>query len=126
MLGDDELARAIDSLTRKLRSARRMYTLATGGRIAFWIAMVAVGFALLASGPAPFVELIEGRRLVATTWDVFAWWFVVLLIVSLAGAAAVQAARRRRRRAQGWKQRVAELDRRLADALAVQHDRRQR
>lgn len=126
MLGDDELARAIDSLSRKLRSARRMYAIATGGRVAFWVVMVTAGFALLASGPAPFVELIQGRRALATTWDVFAWWFVVLLIVSLAGAAAVQAARRRRRRAQGWKQRVADLDRRLAEAMTVQAGRRQR
>lgn len=126
MLGDDELARAIDSLSRKLRSARRMYLIATSARIAFWAVMVTAGFGLLASGPAPFVELIQGRRLLATTWDVFAWWFAVLIIVSLAGAAAIQVARRRRRRARGWKHRVADLDRRLAEAVAVQSDRRQR
>lgn len=99
---------------------------ALGGRIAFWVAMVASGFVMLTSGPAPFVELIQGRRVLATTWDVFAWWFAVLLLVSLLGAAAVQAARRRRRRAQGWQQRVADLDRRLAEAIAVQTGRRQR
>ncbi len=81
---------------------------------------------MLATGPAPFVELIQGRRVLATTWDVFVWWFAVLLLFSLLGAAAVQAARRRRRRAQGWKQRVADLERRLAEAVAVQTDRGQR
>ena len=126
MLSDDELARAIDSLSRKLRSARRMYAIASGGRIAFWVVMVASGFLMLATGPAPFVELIQGRRVLATTWDVFVWWFAVLLLFSLLGAAAVQAARRRRRRAQGWKQRVADLERRLAEAVAVQTDRGQR
>ncbi len=126
MLSDDELGRAIDSLSRKLRSARRMYAIATGGRIAFWVVMVASGFLMLATGPAPFVELIQGRRALATTWDVFVWWFAVLLLFSLLGAAAVQAARRRRRRAQGWKHRVADLDRRLAEAVAVQTGRRQR
>lgn len=126
MLGDDELALAIDSLTRKLRSARRMYLVAIGGRATFYALMLLAGFALLATGPAPFLELIQGRRVLATTWDVFAWWMVVLLFVSLAGAVAVQAARRRRRRAEGWKHRVADLERRLAEARDVLAERGRR
>lgn len=123
LLGDDELALAVDSLRRKLHSARRMLVFANAARAAFFAAMVLAGFALLAAGPAPFLELIEGQRVLATTWDVFAWWFGVLALVSLLGAAAVQMARRRRRRAAGWQHRVEDLERRLAHATHEQEKR---
>jgi hypothetical protein len=123
-LSNDELARAIDSLERKSRSAKRMLVLANGARLVFFGMLLAGGFAILITGPAPFLELAEGQRTLATTWDVFAWWFAVLAIASIAGALAIQAARRRRRRAAGWRNRVEELDRRLDDArqeLAGRH-----
>jgi hypothetical protein len=123
LLGDDELARAIDSLHRKLRSARRMLLLANAVRVGFFVMMALGGFAILAAGPAPFVELLQGQRVMATTWDVFAWWFGVLAIASLLGAAAVQFASRRRRRAAGWRHRVEDLERRLAHAERVRESR---
>jgi hypothetical protein len=123
-LSDDELARAIDSLDRKHRSAKRMLVLANGARLVFFAALLAGGFAILIIGPAPFLELAEGQRTLATTWDVFAWWFAVLAIASIAGALAIQAARRRRRRAVGWKHRVEDLDRRLVEARQEQASRR--
>jgi hypothetical protein len=123
-LSDDELARAIDSLERKLRSAKRMLTLANSARLLFFGVLLVGGFAILIVGPAPFLELAEGQRTLATTWDVFAWWFAVLAIASVAGALAIQAARRRRRRAAGWRNRVEDLDRRLTEALQEQASRR--
>jgi hypothetical protein len=124
MLGDDELTRAISTLARKLSSARRMLVLANTARLTFFLVMLLGGFAILWAGPAPFLELIEGQRALATTWDVFAWWFAVLALFSVGGAFAMQAARRRRRRAAGWQHRVADLERRLKEASRVLHDRR--
>lgn len=126
LLGDDELARAIDSLTRKLRSARRMLALASAARLALYGTIIAGGVALLMLGPIPFSELVEGERALATTWDVFAWWFAVLALVSVLGAIAAQASRKRRRRVYGWRARVEDLERRLDDALRVLRDRRPR
>lgn len=123
LLGDDELARAIDSLTRKLRSARRMFALATAARLALYGVIVAGGVAILMLGPAPFQELVEGQRALATTWDVFAWWFAILALASVLGAVAAQSSRRRRRRASGWRSRVEDLERRLDEALRVRRNR---
>lgn len=58
LLGDDELARAIDSLRRKLASARRMLVIANFARLTFLLTVLAGGFAILWAGPAPFLELI--------------------------------------------------------------------
>lgn len=123
-LSDEELARAIDSLERKLRSAKRMLVLANSARLLFLGLLLIAGFAFLILGPAPFLELAEGTRTLATTWDVFVWWFAVLAVASIAGALANQAMRRRRRRAKGWKLRVEELDRRLDEARQEQAGRR--
>jgi hypothetical protein len=126
LLGDDELARAVDSLTRKLHSARRMLALAYGARVTLYAAIVVGGVAVLGLGPAPFLELIEGQRQVATAWEVFLWWAAALGATSLFGALLVQAVRRRKRRATGWKHRVHDLDRRLTEALEEQARRRAR
>lgn len=126
LLSNDELARAIESLRRKVHSARRMLVFANIARLLFFALMLTAGFAILAFGPAPFLELIEGRRRVATTWDVFAWWAVVLAAASFIGALLLQTGRRRRRRAAGWKHRVEDLDRRLTEAMAERDRRRTR
>lgn len=125
-LSDDELARAIDTLQRKLQSARRMLAVATIARGGFYLLIAVAGTAILTLVPVPFRELAEGQRALATTWDVFAWWFAVLALASVLGATAIQATRRRRRRAQGWRSRVADLERRLGHALDVQQERRLR
>jgi hypothetical protein len=103
-----------------------MLAVANGARLAMYVAIVAGGFAVLALGPAPFLELVEGRREVATTWDVFAWWIAALAVTSLFGALLVQAVRRRKRRATGWKHRVEDLDRRLGEARDEQARRLRR
>lgn len=123
LLGDDELARAIDSLRRKLGSAQRMLALANFARLTLFLGMLVGGFAILWAGPAPFVELIQGQRELATTWDIFAWWFLVLAIFTVIGVFAIQASRNRQRRAHGWQHRVTELERRLGEALRIQKAR---
>jgi len=101
-----------------------MLVLANAARLAFFGAMLVVGFGILWAGPAPFLELIEGERVLATTWDVFAWWFAVLALFTVIGAYATQASKRRRRRAEGWQHRVTDLQRRLAEATRVRRERR--
>lgn len=123
LLDDDELARAIDSLRRKLASARRMLAIANFARLTLFLAMLLGGFTILWAGPAPFLELIEGQRTLATTWDVFAWWFAVLALFVAIGAFAIQVSRRRKRRAVGWQHRVADLERRLDKAHRVRDSR---
>jgi hypothetical protein len=124
LLSDDELARSLDSLNRKLHSARRMLAFANTARLVLFAVMLAIGFSLLAFGPAPFLELMQGERVMATTWDVFVWWIVILIIVSFGGAFMLQVGRRRRRLAKGWKHRVEDLDRRLTEARDEQYRRR--
>lgn len=126
LLSDLELEHAIDSLTRKLHSARRMLTVATVARFGLYGAMAAGGIVILTLSPVPFRELAEGQRAIATPWDVFVWWFAILAIVSVLGALAVQASRRRRRRAAGWQARVDDLERRLSDAVGVLGNRQRR
>ncbi len=122
-LSDAELAHAIDSLTRKLYSARRMLAVATTARLTLYALIVIFGIAILTLIPVPFRELAEGYRALATTWDIFAWWFALVAIASVLGAVAVQASRRRRRRAAGWRARVEELERRRDEAVQEQKAR---
>jgi hypothetical protein len=116
LLSDEELVRSIDSLSRKLRSARRMLVLATVWRLSLVAALALAGTALMTLGPAPIVDFFERRRTLVTTWDVFAWWFGGIAVVSVAGAFALAAIRDYRRRASGWRHRVDDLARRLAHA----------
>ena len=126
LLGEDELARAIDSLTRKLHSARRMLSIATTARYVFYLVTGVGGIAILTLLPLPFQELAEGQRALATTWDVFAWWFAVLALATVLGTAVTQSSRRRRRRTMGWRARVNDIERRLAHASRVQAERAMR
>ena len=100
-----------------------MLAIANVARLTLFLAMLLGGFAILWAGPAPFLELIEGQRTLATTWDVFAWWFAVLALFIAIGAFAIQASRRRKRRAVGWQHRVADLERRLDKAHRVRDSR---
>ncbi|HVZ48107.1 MAG TPA: hypothetical protein VG916_04955 [Gemmatimonadaceae bacterium] len=123
LLSDDELALAVDSLTRKLHSAQRMLAGAALMRVALYVIIVLGGVALLALGPAPIVEYFQKSRELVTTWDVFAWWFAIIGATAFAGALVAQAARRRRRRVAGWRHRVDDLARRLDEAREVQRQR---
>ena len=103
-----------------------MLAIANFARFTFFLGMLIGGFAILWAGPAPFLELIEGQRVLATTWDVFAWWFAVLALFTIIGAFATQTSKRRKRRAVGWQHRVSDLERRLHDASRIQDERLRR
>ena len=117
------MSRAIDSLARKLRSARRMLAVATLARLALYGVVAVGGVALLTLGPAPIVEYFQKSRQLVTTWDVFAWWFAILGATTVVGAIATQVIMRRKRRVAGWRHRVDDLARRLAEARDVQRRR---
>lgn len=126
LLGDDELARAIDSLTRKLHSARHMLTIVRSARYGFYALIAIGGISILMLLPVPFRELAEGQRALATPWDVFVWWAAILVLASVLGAVVTQSGRQRRRRAMGWRSRVEELERRLDHAQRVLAERTRR
>jgi hypothetical protein len=122
-LTDSELAHSIDSLDRKLRSARQAYYVAQTAGITLTVGVLTIALALLYFGPTPFLERVFGQSAPATTYDVFLWWIAVLVLAVAAGAFGDQVLRGRVRMARGWKNRVAELERRLGDAENVQRRR---
>ncbi len=122
-LTDAELAHSIDSLDRKLRSAKQAYLVAQVAGVSLTIAVLALGFALLYFGPTPFMERVFGQSTPATTYDVFLWWLAVLVLAVAGGAFGDQVLRGRQRMVRGWKYRVAELERRLEDAESVRQRR---
>jgi hypothetical protein len=122
-LTDGELAEAISSLDRKVRSARRAYFVAQIAGIALTVAVLGLGFTLLYFGPSPFLERVFGKSTPATTYDVFVWWLAVLVLAVAGGAFGDQVLRGRQRTVRGWKYRLAELTRRLEDAETVRRRR---
>jgi hypothetical protein len=122
-LADDELALSVDSLRRKRQSARRSYTVAHLAGIALTVVLVALTATVLWYGPEPFIEHVFGHARIATTYDIIVWWFAVIVLAILGGTFGDQLLRGRLRLAHGWKHRLTELDRRLADA---EHEQRRR
>ena len=122
-LGDDELALSVASLRRKRHSVRRSYAAAQFAGISLTLVLIALTATLLWYGPEPFIERVFGHARIATTYDVFVWWFAVIVLAILGGTFGDQLLRGRLRLAHGWKNRLAELDRRLADAEAEQTHR---
>jgi hypothetical protein len=59
---------------------------------------------------------VFGHARIATTYDVMLWWFAVIVLAILVVITGDQILRGRLRLARGWKHRVDELDRRIADA----------
>jgi len=115
-LSDADLLVAIASLRRKLGGARRSLFLAHCTGALLTLAVVGAGFAVLWAGPAPFFGHFLGSGHVTTTYDAAAWWLVLLLLAILGGAFGDQALRGKLRIVQGWRNRVHDLERRLAEA----------
>jgi hypothetical protein len=122
-LTDSELAEAIASLDRKVKSAQRAYYVAQIAGIGLTVAVLGLGFTLLYFGPRPFLERVFGKSTPATTYDIFLWWFAVLVLAVAGGAFGDQVLRGRQRIVRGWKYRLAELTRRLEDAETVRRRR---
>jgi len=115
-LTDEELAHAVDSLTRKLRSVRASLRTA---RLA-WLVVVAVilasGFGLLWVGPDPFLPRIFGNGEVVTVPILLAWWVIVIGAGLFCGVVSYRLFTHRLHAVRGWRQKAHELERRLAHA----------
>ena len=122
-LTDDELADAIQTLQRKLHSARRSLVVADVAGGVLTLVIIVLGFIVLWAGPEPFLEKIAGQRRVATTYDIFLWWLALIVLAVLGGAFGDQVLRGRLRLARGWRHRVHHLERRLQDAEHVRRNR---
>ncbi|MFI5312019.1 MAG: hypothetical protein ACHQQ3_12340 [Gemmatimonadales bacterium] len=122
-LTDGDLAATIASLHRKLRSARRSLLLAHAAGASLTVVVLGAGFAVLSLGPAPFFERFLGQQHVTTTIDAAVWWIVILFLAILGGAVGDQALRGKLRVVRGWRHRVHDLSRRLAEAEDVHRTR---
>jgi hypothetical protein len=123
LLSDEELARVIATLRRKVHSVRRARLAANVAGAALTVAVLTAGFVLLWAGPAPFLERLTGQRTLATPWHLVLWWLGVLLLAAVGGALGDQILRRRLRVVRGWSHKLHELERRLAEAESVRHRR---
>jgi hypothetical protein len=83
---------------------------------ALTVVVLGAGFAVLWAGPAPFFERFLGHEHVTTTFDAAAWWLVLLVLAIVGGAFGDQLLRGKMRVVRGWRHRVHDLERRLADA----------
>jgi hypothetical protein len=122
-LSDVDLAMAIDSLHRKLRRARRSLLLAHIAGSSLMLIVIGAGFAVLWAGPAPFFARFLGHDYATTTFDAAAWWLVLILLAILGGAFGDQLLRGKLRIVRGWRHRVHDLARRLADAEDIRRQR---
>ncbi len=115
-LGDAELADAIDSLRRKLRSVRASLRAARISRFAALAGILALGFALLWVGPAPFLSRIFGKGDAVIIPVVLAWWGAVIAVALFVGIVGYRLFDRRTRVIREWTRKASELERRLAHA----------
>jgi hypothetical protein len=123
VLSDDELARSVATLHRKLHSARRSHLATQIASVTVTLVVVALVATLVWFGPEPFLERVFGHARVATTYDVGLWWFAVIVLAIFGAFVGDQLVRGRLRLVRGWKHRVDELDRRLSDAAQEQKRR---
>jgi hypothetical protein len=122
-LSDGDLALALDSLHRKLRRARHSLLLAHIAGATLTLIVIGAGFVVLWAGPAPFFARFLGHGYVTTTVDAAVWWLVLLLLAIVGGAYGDQLLRGKLRLVRGWRHRVDDLERRLADAEDVRRQR---
>ena len=117
-LGDAELADAIDSLHRKLRSVRASLGVARISRLAVLAGIMALGFALLWVGPAPFLSRIFGNGEAVTIPMVLAWWGAVIAVALFVGIVSYRLFDSQLRQVREWTHRAHEVEQRLAHAEA--------
>lgn len=122
-LADAELTDSIESLRRKLASARRSLLLAHAAGAALTVAVLGAGFAVMWAGPAPFFERFLGRDHVTTTFDAVAWWLILVLFAIVGGAFGDQLLRGKLRIARRRRHRVQALERRLDEAVTARRER---
>jgi hypothetical protein len=117
-LDADQLADAIESLARKLRSVRASLRIARITRLAALTVILAVGFVLLWAGPAPFLSRIFENGAVVTVPELLAWWGIVIVVALFIGIVSYRLFAYRVRVVREWRNKAHDLERRLAHAEA--------
>jgi hypothetical protein len=125
-LDDAELARAIDSLGRKLRSVRVSLRTARLAGLAVLAVILAAGFTLLWVGPEPFLPRIFGEGDVVTVPTLLAWWGLVIAAALFVGIVSYRLFAQRMQVVRGWTHKAHELERRLEHAESEAARRRNR
>jgi hypothetical protein len=117
-LDDAELAKAIDSLTRKLHSVRVSLRSARLAGITVLAAILAAGFTLLWVGPQPFLGRIFESGDVVTFPELLAWWSAVIGASLFVGIVSYRMFAHRMAIVRGWTNKSRDLERRLEHAEA--------
>jgi sterol desaturase/sphingolipid hydroxylase (fatty acid hydroxylase superfamily) len=123
-LSDEELARAIDSLGRKLGSVRVSLRAARLAGLAALALIMATGFTLLWVGPQPFLPRIFENGAAVTVPELLAWWGMVIAAALFLGIVSYRLFAHRMRVVRGWTHKAHDLERRLGHAEAEARRRR--
>lgn len=117
-LTDAQLAEAVGSLERKLRSVRLSLRGARTMGLVSLAVILAVGFVLLWVGPAPFLTRIFERGEPVTLPVLLAWWGAVIATALFVGIVSYRLFAHRMRMVRAWNHKVHEIERRLSHAQA--------
>ncbi len=123
-LDDAELATAIDSLTRKLRSVRASLRTARLAGISVLAVILALGFTMLWVGPEPFLARIFENGDAVTVPTLLAWWGIVISASLFVGIVSYRLFAHRMAIVRGWKNKSRDLERRLEHAEGEARRRR--
>jgi hypothetical protein len=115
-LDREELARAIDSLRRKLRSVRAALRSARLAGLSMLAVILATGFTLLWAGPEPFLPRIFGNGADVTVPELLAWWGAVIAAALFVGIVSYRLFAHRMQIVRGWTSKSHDLERRLEHA----------
>lgn len=117
-LNDEELARAIDSLGRKLGSVRVSLRTARLAGLGVLAIILAAGFTLLWVGPEPFLPRIFENGAAVTVPELLAWWGMVIAAALFLGIVSYRLFAHRMQVVHRWNHKAHELERRLQHAEA--------
>ncbi len=115
-LNDAELAQAVDSLGRKLRSVRSALRTAQLAGVGVLVVILVSGFTLLWAGPEPFLPRIFQDGAAVTVPELLAWWGAVIAAALFVGIVSYRLFAHRIQVVRGWRHKEHELERRLAHA----------
>ena len=123
-LNNAELAQAIDSLGRKLRSVRSALRTARLAGVGVLVVILVAGFTLLWAGPEPFLPRIFEDGAVVTVPELLAWWGAIIAAALFVGIVSYRLFAHRIQIIRGWRHKEHELERRLEHATAEDSRRR--
>jgi hypothetical protein len=123
-LSDAELAEAIDSLGRKLRSVRAALRAARLAGVAMLAVILAAGFTLLWVGPSPFLSRIFENGAAVTVPELLAWWVSVIVAALFVGIVSYRLFAHRMQVVRGWDNKAHDIARRLDHAETEARRRR--